>query len=63
MHHADFCNVEGEGIFPSEHDQPLLEEEFTNNLAETIKPKKKLIETIAEVSKPSNRQPLTEQDE
>ena len=50
MHHADFCNVEGEDIFPSKHDKPLFEDEFTDNLAETIKPKKQSIEAITEVS-------------
>ena len=66
MHHAGWCtthHVEGEGIFPSKHDKPLFEKEFTDNLAETIKPKKQSIEAITEVSKPNDRQPLTEQEE
>ena len=44
--------------FLQQHDKASLGEEFTDNLAETIKTKKQSIETITEVSRPSNRQPF-----
>ena len=48
--------------FLQKNDKALFGKEFADNLAETIKAKKQSIEAITEVSRPTNRQPLTEQD-
>ena len=42
--------------FLQKHDKALFGKEFTDNLAETIKAKKQLIEAITEAIRPNNRQ-------